>query len=239
MSPRASRDRRRHDRQRPDGQVAHHGVSQRRGASTARPRSGRGSRCSPTPRRTWPDRARSRSATRAGRSTGGRRSPTRRVDVVDIVTPNFLHKEIAMAAIAAGKHVYCEKPLALNAAEAKEMYEAAEKAGVKTLVGFNYLRNPAIAEARRLIAERRAGGDLDVQRPVRAGRLQRPGCAVHLAVRAQAVRQRRARRPRRPHHLPRPGPGRPDQLGGRPRARPSSRPGPSPPEPSATAAAPT
>ncbi len=72
--------------------------------------------------------------------------------MVDIVTPNFLHKEIAMAAIAAGKHVYCEKPLALSAPEAKEMYQAAEKAGVKTLVGFNYLRNPAIAEARRLIA---------------------------------------------------------------------------------------
>ena len=75
------------------------------------------------------------------------------VDVVDIVTPNFLHKEIAMAAIAAGKHVYCEKPLALSAADAKEMYEAAEKADVKTLVGFNYLRNPAIAEARRLLRE--------------------------------------------------------------------------------------
>src|SRR3954453_17322999 len=80
------------------------------------------------------------------------------VDVVDIVTPNFLHKEIAMAAIAAGKHVYCEKPLALTAAEAKEMYEAAEKAGVKTLVGFNYLRNPAIAEARRLLTEGVLGG---------------------------------------------------------------------------------
>src|SRR4029079_17011663 len=45
---------------------------------------------------------------------------------------------------------YCEKPLALSAAEAKEMYDAAEKAEVKTLVGFNYLRNPAIAWARRL-----------------------------------------------------------------------------------------
>src|SRR3954465_11150130 len=74
------------------------------------------------------------------------------VDVVDIVTPNFLHKEIAMAAITAGKHVYCEKPLALSAADAQEMFEAAEQAGVKTLVGFNYLRNPAIAEARRLIS---------------------------------------------------------------------------------------
>ena len=75
------------------------------------------------------------------------------VDVVDIVTPNFLHKEIAMAAIAAGKHVYCEKPLALSAADAKEMCDAADKADVKTLVGFNYLRNPAIAEARRLLRE--------------------------------------------------------------------------------------
>ena len=78
------------------------------------------------------------------------------VDIVDIVTPNFLHKEIAMEAIAAGKHVYCEKPLALTAADARDMYEAAEAAGVKTLVGFNYLRNPAIAEARRLIS----GGEL-------------------------------------------------------------------------------
>src|SRR4029450_10414984 len=68
------------------------------------------------------------------------------VDFGDIVTPNFLHKEIAMAAIAAGKHVYCEKPLALTAADAKEMYEAAEPAGVKTLVGFNYLPNPGGAE---------------------------------------------------------------------------------------------
>src|SRR4051795_13171052 len=74
------------------------------------------------------------------------------VQVVDIVTPNFLHKEIAMTAIDAGKHVYCEKPLALTAPEAKHMFEAAEAAGVKTIVGFNYLRNPAIAEARRLIA---------------------------------------------------------------------------------------
>ena len=79
------------------------------------------------------------------------------VAVVDIVTPNFLHKEIAMAAIAAGKHVYCEKPLALTAADAREMYEAADKAGVKTLVGFNYLRNPAVAEARRLLAQSALG----------------------------------------------------------------------------------
>ncbi len=74
------------------------------------------------------------------------------IDVVDICAPNFLHKEIALAAIAAGKHVYSEKPLALNAADAKEMTEAAEKAGVKTLVGFNYIKNPTVQFAKQLIA---------------------------------------------------------------------------------------
>ena len=54
---------------------------------------------------------------------------------------NFLHKEIALAAIANGKHVYSEKPLALTAEDAKLMYEAAKKANVKTLVGFNYIKN--------------------------------------------------------------------------------------------------
>lgn len=73
------------------------------------------------------------------------------IDLVDIVTPNFLHKEMALAAVAAGKHVYCEKPLAATADDAKEMYEAAEEAGVVTLVGFNYLRNPAVVFARELI----------------------------------------------------------------------------------------
>ncbi|MBU2317059.1 MAG: Gfo/Idh/MocA family oxidoreductase [Gammaproteobacteria bacterium] len=74
------------------------------------------------------------------------------IDVVDICAPNFLHKEIALAAIAAGKHVYSEKPLALNADDAKEMTEAAEKAGVKTLVGFNYIKNPTVQFAKQLIA---------------------------------------------------------------------------------------
>lgn len=73
------------------------------------------------------------------------------VDVVDICSPNFLHKEMALAAISAGKAVYCEKPLAINAPDALEMADAAEKAGVKTLVGFNYLRNPATQLAREII----------------------------------------------------------------------------------------
>lgn len=74
------------------------------------------------------------------------------IDVIDITAPNALHKEMALAAIAAGKHVYCEKPLAPLAQDAREMAEAAEAAGVKTQVGFNYLCNPMISVAREMIA---------------------------------------------------------------------------------------
>ena len=73
------------------------------------------------------------------------------IDVIDITTPNTLHREMALAAIAAGKHVYCEKPLAPTFAEALEMTQAAEKAGVVTQVGFNYLKNPMLALAKRII----------------------------------------------------------------------------------------
>ena len=74
------------------------------------------------------------------------------IDVVNITAPNALHKEMALAAIAAGKHVYCEKPLAPLAVDAREMAEAAEAAGVKTQVGFNYLCNPIFGLAREMIA---------------------------------------------------------------------------------------
>ncbi|MGI9510433.1 MAG: Gfo/Idh/MocA family protein [Geminicoccaceae bacterium] len=73
------------------------------------------------------------------------------VDIVAITAPNFLHQEMALKAIAAGKHVYCEKPLSLDAKGAATMTEAAEKAGVKTLVGYNYLHNPAIRLAKDII----------------------------------------------------------------------------------------
>ena len=73
------------------------------------------------------------------------------IDIVDICSPNYLHKEMALAAIAAGKHVYSERPLALNAQDALEMTLAAEKAGVKTLVGFNYAKNPASQLAKEMI----------------------------------------------------------------------------------------
>ncbi|MER9017703.1 Gfo/Idh/MocA family oxidoreductase [Mesorhizobium sp. M0018] len=73
------------------------------------------------------------------------------IDMIDITAPNAFHKEMALAAIAAGKHVYCEKPLAPVAADARRMAEAAEAAGVRTQVGFNYLCNPLLALARQMI----------------------------------------------------------------------------------------
>lgn len=75
------------------------------------------------------------------------------VDVVSITTPNGLHHPMALEAIRHGKHVWCEKPMALTLAQAEEMAEAADKAGVTTMVGYNYLKNPAFTHAQRLIAE--------------------------------------------------------------------------------------
>lgn len=73
------------------------------------------------------------------------------IHMVDVTTPNAFHKEMSLAALAAGKHVYCEKPLAPLAAEAREMADAAERAGTRTQVGFNYLCNPMIGLAREMI----------------------------------------------------------------------------------------
>lgn len=82
------------------------------------------------------------------------------IDIVSITAPNALHKTIALAALAAGKHVHCEKPLSLTLPEAKEMEAAARVAPGRTLVGYNYLHNPIVRLARRLIDEG------DIGRPV-------------------------------------------------------------------------
>ena len=79
------------------------------------------------------------------------------IQIVNIVTPNAFHKEVAIAAVRAGKHVWCEKPLALSADDAREMTEAAETAGVSTLVGFTYLQNPGLALAKKLIDDGELG----------------------------------------------------------------------------------
>ncbi|MCR2826999.1 Gfo/Idh/MocA family protein [Microbacterium sp. zg.Y909] len=82
------------------------------------------------------------------------------IDVVDICTPGDTHAEIALAALAAGKHVLCEKPLANDVAEADLMVAAAERAGAEGVVsmcGFSYRRTPALALARRLVEDGRIG----------------------------------------------------------------------------------
>ena len=79
------------------------------------------------------------------------------VELVSITSPNILHKEMALAAITAGKHVYCEKPLALTAEDARELTLAAEAAGVRTMVGYNYLCSPAIRHIKKLLDEGELG----------------------------------------------------------------------------------
>ena len=93
------------------------------------------------------------------------------VDLVDVCTPGDTHAEIAIAALEAGKHVLCEKPLANTVEEAEAMVAAAERAaerGVRSMVGFTYRRIPALALARELVAEGRIG----TVRHVRANYLQ-------------------------------------------------------------------
>nr|WP_246568275.1 Gfo/Idh/MocA family oxidoreductase [Polymorphospora rubra] len=82
------------------------------------------------------------------------------IDVIDVCTPGDSHAEIAIAALAAGKHVLCEKPLANTVDEARAMAAAAAEArsvGVRSMCGFNYRRVPAIALMRQLVADGRIG----------------------------------------------------------------------------------
>ncbi len=79
------------------------------------------------------------------------------IDAIDICTPNNLHKEIAVAAAAAGKMILCEKPLSMNAEEGEEMCRAVESAGVANMVWYNYRRVPSVSLAKQLIDEGRLG----------------------------------------------------------------------------------
>lgn len=79
------------------------------------------------------------------------------IDAIDICTPNSSHRDIAIAAARAGKMVLCEKPLAMTGAEAREMTDEIERAGVANLVWFNYRRVPAIALAKQVVEEERLG----------------------------------------------------------------------------------
>ena len=79
------------------------------------------------------------------------------VDIVDICTPTWLHQEIAIAAAKNGKHIFCEKPITLSYAGAKEMFEAADKAGVVHYLNHNYRRVPAVTFAKQLIEQGKIG----------------------------------------------------------------------------------
>jgi predicted dehydrogenase len=79
------------------------------------------------------------------------------LEIVSITTPNVVHREMALAAIAEGKHVHCEKPIAPSAEDARAMMEAAEAKGVKTQVGYNYIKNPLLVLARDMIASGELG----------------------------------------------------------------------------------
>lgn len=88
------------------------------------------------------------------------------IDAVIIATPNFTHREIAIAAAQAGKHVMCEKPLALNAGEVRQMYHAARDAGVVHMTAFTYRFAPAMRYLRHLLR----AGDLGSPRHFRSQR---------------------------------------------------------------------
>ena len=79
------------------------------------------------------------------------------IDIIDVCTPGSSHEEIAVAALNAGKHVICEKPLANTVAEAERMAAAAQASSGKSMVAFNYRRVPALAYARELVRQGRLG----------------------------------------------------------------------------------
>ncbi len=79
------------------------------------------------------------------------------VDIVAITAPNAFHAEMAFAAIEAGKAVYCEKPLSIDLPSARAMRDAAAAAGICTMVGFGYLRNPMVKLAREIVASGELG----------------------------------------------------------------------------------
>ena len=76
-----------------------------------------------------------------------------KVELISVCVPNSVHKEISIAALKAGKHVWCEKPMATDLAEAQAMLTAARESNCQTILGYNYAQNPIVQTARQLIEE--------------------------------------------------------------------------------------
>ncbi len=79
------------------------------------------------------------------------------VELISVCTPNDTHAEISIAALNAGKHVWCEKPMSTTLADSTAMRDMAISSSAKTIIGYNYTKNPAVTHARRLIEEGRIG----------------------------------------------------------------------------------
>ncbi len=114
------------------------------------------------------------------------------IDAIDICTPNNTHAEIALHAIAAGKMVLCEKPLAMNLVEGQTMVDAAERAGVPNTVWYNYRRIPAVTLAKQLDRRGAAGQDLSLSRQFPAGLddLRRPAARRYGSLEARCGSRR-------------------------------------------------
>ena len=74
-----------------------------------------------------------------------------RVDLISVCTPNNTHSEISIAALEKGKHVWCEKPMSSSLEDSQIMAKVAEKSNSKTIVGYNYTKNPVVIHARKII----------------------------------------------------------------------------------------
>ncbi|KZL26974.1 Gfo/Idh/MocA family protein [Pseudovibrio sp. Ad37] len=85
------------------------------------------------------------------------------IHIISITTPNEFHPEMAIAALEAGKHVYCEKPMAPSYADAQKMLEASRKSGKKTFLGYNYIQNPMMRRIRDLLNSGEIGDVLQIR----------------------------------------------------------------------------
>lgn len=109
------------------------------------------------------------------------------IDIIDIAAPSSIHAEIAIAAAKAGKHVFCEKPLALTLEDAKKMVDAVKAAGVVNMIGFNYRRVPALTLARQLIQDGEIGEVFHFRGIYQQGWLVDPGFPLAWRLRKEAA----------------------------------------------------